>query len=144
MHLIGTPSRDLPACSIVPQPTTLPRSPLATNYNNSLREIMYTKCSIFWNMMPCSPLEIRRFSVGTCRRHFQDQRISHARNQHEASYNTFTVLDSMLSQNVRRKLQIHGCESVKLNKTSKGSVYVSFNHVIVNLLGAQLQCHACA
>jgi hypothetical protein len=26
-HLIGTQSRDLPACSIVPQPTTLPRAP---------------------------------------------------------------------------------------------------------------------
>jgi hypothetical protein len=28
IHLIGTRSRDLPACSIVPQPTTLPRAPL--------------------------------------------------------------------------------------------------------------------
>jgi hypothetical protein len=28
MHLIGTPSRDLPACSRVPQPSTLPRAPL--------------------------------------------------------------------------------------------------------------------
>jgi hypothetical protein len=26
-HLIGTRTRDLPACSIVPQPTTLPRAP---------------------------------------------------------------------------------------------------------------------
>jgi hypothetical protein len=25
--LIGNPTRDLPACSIVPQPTTLPRAP---------------------------------------------------------------------------------------------------------------------
>jgi hypothetical protein len=28
IHLIGTRSRDLPACSIVPQPTTLPRATL--------------------------------------------------------------------------------------------------------------------
>jgi hypothetical protein len=27
IHLIGIRSRDLPACSIVPQPTTLPRAP---------------------------------------------------------------------------------------------------------------------
>jgi hypothetical protein len=27
IHLIGTRTRDLPACSIVPQPTTLPRAP---------------------------------------------------------------------------------------------------------------------
>jgi hypothetical protein len=27
IHLIGTQSRDLPACSIVPEPTTLPRAP---------------------------------------------------------------------------------------------------------------------
>jgi hypothetical protein len=27
IHLIGIRSRDLPSCSIVPQPTTLPRAP---------------------------------------------------------------------------------------------------------------------
>jgi hypothetical protein len=31
IHLIGTRNRDLPACSIVPQPTTLPRAS-ATNF----------------------------------------------------------------------------------------------------------------
>jgi hypothetical protein len=30
IHLIGIRSRDLPACSIVPQPTTLPRAPTGT------------------------------------------------------------------------------------------------------------------
>jgi hypothetical protein len=28
IHLIGTRTRDLPACSIVPQPTMLPRAPI--------------------------------------------------------------------------------------------------------------------
>jgi hypothetical protein len=28
IHLIGTQSRDLAACSILPQPTTLPRAPV--------------------------------------------------------------------------------------------------------------------
>jgi hypothetical protein len=27
IHLIGTRTRELPACSVVPQPTTLPRAP---------------------------------------------------------------------------------------------------------------------
>jgi hypothetical protein len=30
IHLVGTRTRDLPACSIVPQPTTLPRTVLKT------------------------------------------------------------------------------------------------------------------
>jgi hypothetical protein len=34
IHLIGTRTRDLPACSIVPQPTTLPRAPLGTTVTN--------------------------------------------------------------------------------------------------------------
>jgi hypothetical protein len=29
-HLLGSRTVDLPACSIVPQPTTLPRAPLQT------------------------------------------------------------------------------------------------------------------
>jgi hypothetical protein len=37
IHLIGIRSRDLPACSIVPQPTTLPRAPefLKTSHNSN-------------------------------------------------------------------------------------------------------------
>jgi hypothetical protein len=31
--LIGNPPRDLPACSIVPEPTTLPRAPLLLGRN---------------------------------------------------------------------------------------------------------------
>jgi hypothetical protein len=36
IHIIGTRTRDLPACSIVPQPTTVPRAPtskISVNYN---------------------------------------------------------------------------------------------------------------
>jgi hypothetical protein len=32
IHLIGIRSRDLPACNIVPQPTTLPRAPCRSLY----------------------------------------------------------------------------------------------------------------
>jgi hypothetical protein len=31
IHLIGIRTRDLPACNIVPQPTTLPRAPHTSN-----------------------------------------------------------------------------------------------------------------
>jgi hypothetical protein len=34
VHLIGTRTRDLPACSIVSQPTTLPRPPYNNNNHN--------------------------------------------------------------------------------------------------------------
>jgi hypothetical protein len=34
IHLNGTRTRDLPACSIVPQPTTLPRTPYVKNSEN--------------------------------------------------------------------------------------------------------------
>jgi hypothetical protein len=36
IHLIGTRTRDLPACSIVPQPTTLPRTPVLWRVSNYL------------------------------------------------------------------------------------------------------------
>jgi hypothetical protein len=35
IHLIETQTRDLPACSIVPQPTTLPRNNNNNNNNNN-------------------------------------------------------------------------------------------------------------
>jgi hypothetical protein len=34
-HLIGSRTRDLPACSILPQPTTLPPSPSCINNSNN-------------------------------------------------------------------------------------------------------------
>jgi hypothetical protein len=36
IHLIGTRTRDLPDCSIVPQPTTLPRAPIILGKGNKL------------------------------------------------------------------------------------------------------------
>jgi hypothetical protein len=41
--IIGTRTRDLPACSIVPQPTTLPRAPI---YINSLHMSLKNFCCI--------------------------------------------------------------------------------------------------
>jgi hypothetical protein len=53
IHLIGTRTRDLPTCSIVPQPTTLPRgnnnspSTQLTGVNHTLRRQSNRK-EILW------------------------------------------------------------------------------------------------
>jgi hypothetical protein len=39
IHLIGTRTRDLPACSIVPQPTTLPRAPTVIPKGNLIQNL---------------------------------------------------------------------------------------------------------
>jgi hypothetical protein len=51
IHLIGTRTRDLPVCSIVPQPTTLPRArqPIVTGSQSSQETIHYTEIKAqFW------------------------------------------------------------------------------------------------
>jgi hypothetical protein len=49
IHLIGTRTRDRPACSIVPQPITLPRAPVDRNIiniiSNDLQNIMQQNVS---------------------------------------------------------------------------------------------------
>jgi hypothetical protein len=42
---------------------------------------------VFWDITPYSPLKFNRRFEGTCRLHFQGQRISQARSQHEAGSN---------------------------------------------------------
>jgi hypothetical protein len=42
------------------------------------------KSSVFWDLMPCSPLKVNQSFSGTCRHHLQGWRISQVRNQHEA------------------------------------------------------------
>jgi hypothetical protein len=53
IHLIGTRTRDLPACSIVPQPTTLPRTPNFTGVVN-LKFLKVYKFYIFF-LLSISP-----------------------------------------------------------------------------------------
>jgi hypothetical protein len=48
IHLIRTQSRDLPACTIVPQPTMLPHATTA-NTHDDLIDITYTSYSIYSN-----------------------------------------------------------------------------------------------
>jgi hypothetical protein len=42
------------------------------------------KGSIFWDITPCSPLEVNRRFGGKCRLYLQGRRISEVRNQREA------------------------------------------------------------
>jgi hypothetical protein len=42
------------------------------------------KSSIFWDIMPCSPLKIKQRFGGTCCLHLQGRRISQARIQYES------------------------------------------------------------
>jgi hypothetical protein len=41
-----------------------------------------TNSSIFWNIMPCSPMKVKRRFGGTCRLYLKGRRKSQARNQH--------------------------------------------------------------
>jgi hypothetical protein len=44
------------------------------------------KRSIFWNIMPCSPLKVNWHFGGTCRSLLHGRRISQARNQRESKW----------------------------------------------------------
>jgi hypothetical protein len=80
IHLIGTRTRDLPACSIVPQPTTLPRAPHEIIYvmkfgRSTIREMLtqtsitfcwiWGDCEDFWLLV--YPLKVNGGFGGTCR-----------------------------------------------------------------------------
>jgi hypothetical protein len=47
--LIGNRSRDIPACSIVPQPSTLPRDPIISHVDPKL-SLLYIKLSVDFSM----------------------------------------------------------------------------------------------
>jgi hypothetical protein len=47
IDLIGIRTRDLPACSIVPQPTTLPRAPWTTVIGKKIQDF-----SLEWEILP--------------------------------------------------------------------------------------------
>jgi hypothetical protein len=50
------------------------------------------KGSIFWDIMPYSPLKIYQLFGGTCRLHLHGRRICQARNQHETCSSTCYLL----------------------------------------------------
>jgi hypothetical protein len=39
------------------------------------------RSSVFWDIMPCSPLKVKRRSARKCRLHLEGQRISQARRE---------------------------------------------------------------
>jgi hypothetical protein len=76
----------------------------------ALRDKFMQSSSVFWDITPCSPLKVIWRFGGTYRRHIQDRRISHTRNQHEAGGNlcsfplklqlTFNGLHGIMSQKI--------------------------------------------
>jgi hypothetical protein len=45
---------------------------------------MAMKSSVFWDIMPCSSVKVNQRFGGTYRLHLQGQKVSQARNKHEA------------------------------------------------------------
>jgi hypothetical protein len=43
------------------------------------------KSCVFWDITPCSPLQVNRRFRGTCHLHLRGSKLSQVRNQHEAS-----------------------------------------------------------
>jgi hypothetical protein len=58
------------------------------------------KSSIFWDIMPCSPLKVNRRFGGTCRLHLQARRISKVRNQRESRCQAFSGLHDIIYQRI--------------------------------------------
>jgi hypothetical protein len=69
------------------------------------------KSTIFWDITPCSPLEVNRLFGGTYRLHLQGRRISRARNQSKIRWQgrryippkrrfTFNGLHGVISQKI--------------------------------------------
>jgi hypothetical protein len=58
---IANQTRDLPVCSIVPQPTTLPRAPY-----QQMHELFHLKITIFWNVMQSSLVDTDKHFKGMC------------------------------------------------------------------------------
>jgi hypothetical protein len=53
----------------------------------SFRQInLISKCSVFWDVTPCSPVKFNRRFGGICRFHLKGRRINQERNRYEALY----------------------------------------------------------
>jgi hypothetical protein len=48
--------------------------------------MIYIKSTIFWDITPCSPLNVNRRFGGTYRLYLQGRRISQTRNQRESRW----------------------------------------------------------
>jgi hypothetical protein len=59
--LMSKRTRDLPACSIVPQPTTLPTAP-----SNMIVMIIFGEVYTFWNSSLCSWLSLSCYVLFSC------------------------------------------------------------------------------
>jgi hypothetical protein len=72
------------------------------------RQISLTsKSSIFWDLTPCSPLNVNRHFGGICRLHLKGRRMSQERNQRDALY-TENRLACWAIVNFSERNMLHG------------------------------------
>jgi hypothetical protein len=90
-----------------------------TNTKCILQSIYQLKSTIYWDMTPCSPLNVNRRFGATYRLHLQGRRISRARNQRE-SRSQVDGSDMFEFQQTRQRyipedstLHNHRCENLK-------------------------------
>jgi hypothetical protein len=70
-----------------------------------LRQELYcNNTSVFLDITPCIPLKFKRRFGETCRLHFQCQRISQARNHHEAG----SKENNCFAYSLTLKIDLHG------------------------------------
>jgi hypothetical protein len=67
---------------------------------HSAGKIMTEQSSIFWNITPCSPLEVNRSFGRKYRLHLQGRKVSRTRNQRESRWQTetFNGIHGVISQ----------------------------------------------
>jgi hypothetical protein len=138
IHLIGTRTRDLPDCSIGPQPTTLPRAQhemdtnLYFNANSDFRIITiffvtypftisktdYEKCTaLFRNVTPYGLVEIYRRFWGTYCLYTHARRVSQATNKQESSNIALLIIrpwwwsQYLLPKHLHISTRLHGAIS---------------------------------
>jgi hypothetical protein len=98
------------------------------------------KCSIFWNISPCSPQKLNRRLGGTCRLHLQARKRRQARNQRESSSKQIPPKHRLTSKRTTgcyipddRTLHNHRCKNLK-----SCTVAMSIRtHFLVNLHSTQ-------
>jgi hypothetical protein len=102
-----------------------------------------TKSSIFWDITPCSPLNVNRYFGGTGRFHLQGQIISQAKNCHEVGncscwlqliYSLWVLCTQLIEHN--RNLITHNrMQSAKIQQrriAERSSVYRSVHVVLLS------------
>jgi hypothetical protein len=111
---------------------------MSVKINNkfSLRSQLILMSSVFWDISPCSPLEVSRRFGRICRLHLEIRRISQARNRREATRKQVTYSSKTYGDFQRTAWVIylynHRCENLRSNG-------INFPHAALECLISFLQ-----